>query len=285
MTASTPTTWIVGHDGSAGAARAVEWALAQAQGRAVDIMLLRAWQLPAIDVPIPAQAIDDFAPLQVCGNLDEVTAAADQFGVALTTKIEQGGPSQTLLHASEDAALLVVGSRGLGGFRRLLLGSVSSQCATHARVPTVVVPPTAVTDRGVRRIVVGLDGSDRAIGALDWALDFAPDGCEIVAVGAWHESRSGYVAVVQEYAHEIDQVREHFDAVLDAVEAETDKRLVRRFVHAAPAKTLLAESSGADLLVVGQRGHSGLSAAVLGSVTTHVLHHSDVPVVVVPDAD
>ena len=109
MTASTPTTWIVGHDGSAGAARAVEWALAQAQGRAVDIMLLRAWQLPAIDVPIPAQAIDDFAPLQVCGNLDEVTAAADQFGVALTTKIEQGGPSQTLLHASEDAALLVVG--------------------------------------------------------------------------------------------------------------------------------------------------------------------------------
>lgn len=284
MTTAANATWTIGHDGSDGAGHAVDWAVTQATGRQVEIRLVRTWQIPAIDVPLPVESIDEFAPSQVCPDFDEVQAAAHQAGVDLSQRIVRGPSTQALLDASEAGELLVVGSRGLGGFRRLLLGSVSSQCATHARVPTVVVPASATTDRPVRRIIVGLDGSERSQRALAWAIGFAPDDCEILAVGAWMPSRSGYVAVVQHYTDELEQVRDHFNEILDTLEADSGATLFERhFAYKDPATTLLDAVDGADLVVVGQRGRSGLSAVVLGSVSTHVLHHSRVPVVVVPD--
>ncbi len=286
MTSPSPHTWTIGHDGSDGAARAVGWAVTQASGREVEIRVVRSWQIPAFDVPLPVDSIDEFAPSEVCSDIDAIVASAKSAGVRLSPSIVRGPPTQVLLDQSEGGDLLVLGSRGLGGFRRLLLGSVSSQCATHARVPTVVVPPTAVTDRQVRRIVVGLDGSERSQLALAWAIDFAPEGCEIMVVGAWMPSKSGYVAVAQHYTDELQQARDHFNEILDAREAHSGSTLFeRRFAYADPATTLLEEAERGDLVVVGQRGHSGLSAAILGSVATHVLHHSPVCVVVVPDDD
>ncbi len=188
-----------------------------------------------------------------------------------------------MLDPSADGSLLVVGTRGLGGFRRLLLGSVSSQCATHGLVPTVVVPSSTTTDRPVRRIVVGVDGSERSQRALAWATDFASEDCELMVVGAWMPSKSGYAAVTQHDTHELEHTRDRFDEVVDKAEAEAGaRRFDRRFAYADPTTTLLQEADNAGLLVVGQRGHSGLSAAVLGSVSTHVLHHSLIPVAVVP---
>jgi nucleotide-binding universal stress UspA family protein len=92
--------------------------------------------------------------------------------------------------------------------------------------------------------------------------------------------------VAQHYTDELQQARDRFNEILDAREADADSTLFeRRFAYADPATTLLEEAERADLLIVGPRGHSGLSAAILGSVSTHVLHHSPVPVVIVPGSD
>lgn len=286
MTIPSPETWTVGHDGSDGASRAAAWALTQAAGRDVQLNLVRCWQVPALDVPIPAASIDEFAPPNACADFEDFVAQANEVGVPVSQQIVRGSSVQTLLDSSSDGSMMVMGSRGHGGFRRLLLGSVSSQCATHARVPTVVVPPAAVIDRPIGRIVVGLDGSENSRRALSWATEFASDECEVVVVGSWTSSNSGYVASVQLYAHELQHVRDQFNEILDQREAQAGATLFeRRFEHADAATTLLDEAARADLVVVGQRGHSGLSGAILGSVSTHVLHHSPVPVAVVPDND
>lgn len=285
---STPSsqTWTIGHDGSVGASHATEWAMTQAVGRGVHLDLVRSWQIPVLDFPLPVDSIDDFAPKQVCDDFDEIVDRASTSDISVSQRVVCGTSAQTLLDASAESSVMVLGSRGLGGFRRLLLGSVSSQCATHARVPTIVVPPAAVTDRTIRRIVVGFDGSERSRRALEWAIEFAPDGCEIKVVGAWTLSKSGYVTAIQIYAHEAEHTRTHFTEVLDELEAEAGSTLFERtFVYENPAATLVEESADADLLVVGQRGHSGLSGAILGSVSTHVLHHSSIPVAIVPDGD
>jgi len=284
MTTSSTTLWTVGHDGSHGASNAAKWAVTQAAERDVELVLVRSWQIPAVDVPLPVESIEDFAPTEVSEDFEEFVATARTSGVSVSPRIVCGPPAQTLLDQSELGEVLVVGSRGLGGFRRLLLGSVSSQCATHAQVPTIVVPDAAVIDRPISRIVVGLDGSDRSRRALDWAIGFAPDGCAISVVGAWMPSKSGFTAVAEHYGRELDHARDRFDEIVGGFEiASGERKFERRFAFADPATTLLDEASGADLVVVGKRGHSGLSAAILGSVSTHVLHHSPIPVAVIPD--
>ena len=285
MNAYSHVVWTVGHDGSDAASRAVGWTLHQAVGRDVRVVVVRSWDITGVDFPLPGESIRDLAPSTVSDDIDEVVAATRDVGVPVSTHIVRGAAAGVLLDASERGELLVVGSRGQGGFRRLLLGSVSSQCATHARVPTIVVPPPTLIDRRVDRIVVGLDGSARSRRALTWATEFAADACEITVVGAWKPSRSSGDVAVQPDDDESAQARDRFHQVLD--EVEVDHRsgpFRRRFEYGDPATTLLAAAAAedADLLVVGQRGHSGLSAAVLGSVTTHVLHHSPVPVAVAP---
>jgi nucleotide-binding universal stress UspA family protein len=135
--------------------------------------------------------------------------------------------------------LLVVGARGLGGFRRLLLGSVSEQCLHHASYPVAVVrtsPAPAGADASPR-VVVGVDGSAASQRALVWAVD---------------EARARQVP------------------------------LVRRVVPVdRPASALLEAGAGADLIVVGDRGRSGFSGLLLGSVSHQVVHHATGPVVVV----
>lgn len=281
MTSRTPT-WVVGHDGSAGAGHAFDWVIAQAACHRFDISLVRAWDVPALEYPLAAGSIEEFAPRQVCEGFDEVVSAADDVGAEVTSLVVRGGAARVLLEESTDGAMLVVGSRGLGGFKRLLVGSVSSQCATHARVPTAVVPAATKTDRPVGRIVVGFDGSDRSMRAMEWAMSFAADPAQVTVVGAWQRSSSGYVAVVQQYAEELADVRADFHRRLDEFEATGAGGFERRFVHADPAITLTEAGADADMVVVGQRGHSGLGAVVLGSVSTYVLHHSESPVVVVP---
>ncbi|MFK8025644.1 MAG: universal stress protein [Ilumatobacter sp.] len=275
--------WTVGHDGSGGASHAARWALEQATGRDVDVVVVRGWDIPALDFPFPSEAMEDFVPPAVSGDIGEIEASAAERGVSLGSSVVRGAAVNVLLDEAVDSSLVVVGSRGMGGFRRLLLGSVSSQCAAHATVPTVVVPATA-PQRAVRRIVVGLDGSDRSRRALAWAMEFAPEGCEMLVVGAWMPSKSGFVAVAQHYSDEHRQARDRFDEILDEVEADPDGvPFERRFVFADPAATLLEEAESSDLVVVGQRGHSGVSAAILGSVSMQVLHRSPVAVAVIPD--
>ncbi len=136
---------VVGVDGSKTAELAVRWAAAEARRRGAGLELVAAWEVPTSNygfglAPITEDVVKGLmqaAEENLGAAIDVVRAEAGD--VDVTTRVVEGQPAWALLDVSEDADLLVVGSRGLGGFRELLLGSVSQQCAHHARCPVVIV--------------------------------------------------------------------------------------------------------------------------------------------------
>lgn len=138
---------MVGVDGSDGSREALRWAIDEAALRGVAVQAVATWQ-------VPTYAYTGVAVLPPLEELGEATAEvladtvsqerASLSGSAAEVEVEQvvveGPAAGVLIERSRDAALLVVGSRGYGGFRGLLLGSVSHQCASHAACPVVVVP-------------------------------------------------------------------------------------------------------------------------------------------------
>jgi nucleotide-binding universal stress UspA family protein len=137
---------VVGIDGSQGARRALEWAVAEACLRDAHLVVVHAWLEPAavaVGSVITAGGVEP----EIFEETAERTMA-DVLGAVDTTALPQGieshvvagAPARALLDAAKDADLLVVGSRGLGGFSGLLLGSVSQQVAHHATCPVVIIP-------------------------------------------------------------------------------------------------------------------------------------------------
>jgi nucleotide-binding universal stress UspA family protein len=134
---------VVGVDGSTGAAAALRWAVTEAAVRGASIEAVCAWHFP-VPVGLP------YADAQTLASVDLETAARAELasavesgpssGVPIEQRVVFGHAAEQLLTAAEGADLLVVGSRGRGGFAGLLLGSVSRQCAEHARCPVVIVP-------------------------------------------------------------------------------------------------------------------------------------------------
>ena len=132
---------VVGVDGSDVAQAALAFALDESRlrGAALDVVL--AWHEPytaaSLALIAPDPGVYNDAAVR---TLDDVLASADVAGVDVKKHIERGGPAEALLRIAEGADLLVVGSRGHGGFTGLLLGSVSQQVVHHATCPVVVVP-------------------------------------------------------------------------------------------------------------------------------------------------
>lgn len=133
---------VVGVDGSEGSQRALLWAIEEAARRDATVEALHAWE-PGLTAGLYSGAVFTEESVQEAGEkiLADTIAAADPAG---STKVERrcvtAQPAAALIEAGKDADLVVVGSRGLGGFYRLLIGSVSSQVAHHAPCPVVVVP-------------------------------------------------------------------------------------------------------------------------------------------------
>jgi nucleotide-binding universal stress UspA family protein len=136
---------VVGVDGSAPANSALAWAVRQAglTGSAVEAVI--AWHYPVAAggygfAPVAALEDTDFPAIYSRVLSDALTATVDPASpVKITTMLREGNAAQILLEVAADAALLVVGSRGHGGFAGALLGSVSQHCAQHAPCPLVIV--------------------------------------------------------------------------------------------------------------------------------------------------
>jgi nucleotide-binding universal stress UspA family protein len=134
---------VVGVDGSRQSRRALRWAADEATLRGAHLRLIYAFTLPRV-APEQALSTDVINRIQreakdlVENEVDELGELAAGLEVSCTAA--EGAPAQILLDAARDADLLVVGSRGRGGFKALLLGSVSQQCAHHAACPIVIVP-------------------------------------------------------------------------------------------------------------------------------------------------
>lgn len=139
---------VVGYDGSQGAEAALHVALEEARRRGATLRVVGAWHVPAPLVgssAAPSSAARLGEDIRVALTQAVDTAAAtlrERDGDVEVEAVVVEGPAVTVLTGEAAAAdLLVVGSRGLGGFRELLLGSVSHQCAQHAPCPVLIVPP------------------------------------------------------------------------------------------------------------------------------------------------
>lgn len=137
---------VVGYDGSRSSVVALEWAMDEAHRRGARVEIVHAWQFPVVaftgygTTTLPLIAPEDLE--KAAGEVkDDALAAAAKLDptVEVTAGIKRGHPTEVLVAAAEGADLVVVGSRGRGGFTGMLLGSVSQTVASHAPCPVVIV--------------------------------------------------------------------------------------------------------------------------------------------------
>ena len=275
--------WIVGIDESSSSQTALAWTAAAAGGRDVEITALGAWHVPAPMALFTAKrgfGVDELGLEATAGHaVDEAIAAVDA-DVPITAATHEGLAGHVLVEvAVRQGDLLIVGRSGSGELRQRL-GSVSRYCATHSRVPVIVVPEE-LHDGGDGSISVGFDGSDNAAAALSWALQFAPSTATVrvissVELAPWLDDD----VIHSRYGDEIAEQRDHLLAAVDAIDGarRTDRRIV---VH-SPRRALVDASSTSALVVVGGRGRGRLAAGLLGSVSTSILEDTRCPVAIVP---
>jgi len=158
--------------------------------------------------------------------------------------------------------------------------------AGTATEPSASGEPTRASGR--ETVVVGVDGSPSSTAALAWAARYADAiGARLQAVLAWHyPSAAGGPPVGHTPEPVTSQVEQSRYEILDeAIEAAGPElpaiQVDRKVVYGHPAQALIDESRRADLLVVGSKGHGGFTGMMLGSVSTHCVHHAACPVTVV----
>ncbi len=138
---------VVGVDGSEGSRQALHWALEEATLRKLRVRAVGVVQIHLVALSVPGYPYADETYINdLVENVREMVAsevekARPGFEVPVSVEAVMGSPAEVLVEASGDAAMLVVGSRGHGGFTGLLLGSVSQECVSHATVPVLVVRP------------------------------------------------------------------------------------------------------------------------------------------------
>jgi nucleotide-binding universal stress UspA family protein len=283
---------VVGIDGSDYSLEAVDWAAREAAARGLPLRLVYASMWERYEGVAPADSPDRPSEQVLIDTL--VADAAERAhradpGVEVVTDVLAEDTVTTLVNESHRAAMLVTGSRGRGGLKGLLLGSVSLGVAARAHCPVVVVRGDRTGwEEAHRRILLGVPGEGSS--AVRFAFEEAAvRGCELEAVRAWRtpvykalgrarpagasvtDGQAGAAARID--AAVADHVREHPGLVLhrSAVEGPAHKVLVQR-------------SAAAGLLVVGARRRHGHAGLQLGKVAHAVLHHSECPVAVVPEA-
>lgn len=278
---------LVGVDGSVSAQGALAWAAAEASYRHCPLQIVHAFTVPTMGNPpelsVPPVSTGNYAGAEwILGEAESYARRAAP-GVKVTAELFVAGAAPTLLSQAQNAELVVVGSRGLGGFRGLLVGSVSATLAAHAPCPVIVVRPhrdgTAFPDYPTGRIVVGVDGSEVSTAAIRFAFqEAAGRHVGVTAVHATTPPRQH--PSLRPPAVIVDQLElQLFDESLERFRVPgIDLRPKLR--HGHPAQVLIEESVGAALVVVGSRGRDGFTDMLLGSVSQAVLRHGHSPVAV-----
>lgn len=280
--------WIVGIDGSDAAIVAMHWAARHAAEHGAELVAVSAFHVPAVMAAFTAKrgmGVDDIGLAATAAHdvdvaIEQASGDVEPGTVMVQPWVEEGQAAHVLVDLAADADLLVIGRRGSGELREHLLGSVSRYCATHSSTPVVVVPD-GWEQRRSERIVVGFDGSDNSVDAVRWALEFAGESARVRIVAAidvapWLDAR-----VTRERFP--DEIAEHEQRVNDQLDSlDPDVRAERSIVLHSPRQAIAEAAGSADLLVVGARGHGGVAAGLLGSVSTWILHDTNAAVVVVP---
>lgn len=282
---------VVGVDGSTSAAEAVRWAAAEAVRRRAPLVLVHVWTPVPAGVP-HAEGLGSYEDALVEAGrqlLDDAATVARHAapGVTTSTDLGHGSAAGQLIGRSASADLVVLGSRGLGGFSGLVVGSIAVAVATHGHCPVVVVrgtdPHTGPRQQGP--VVVGVDGSPTSQAATRFAFEAAAlRDVPLEAVHAWSDLP---LPASRELASSWDPVRQHELEVLDQRLAESQAlypavRVERVVVRDNPSHVLLERAKDAQLVVVGSRGRGGFRGLLLGSTSQALIQHAACPVAIVP---
>ncbi|MEU0521140.1 universal stress protein [Streptosporangium sp. NPDC006007] len=277
---------VVGVDGSTPSLRAVSWAGQEAALRDVPLRIVHAalrWAYHVPLVPQPAHwGAEAEAAAQDMLRQAVIHARAGRPRLEVTTEIVDGGASEALVTAAEEAQLLVVGDRGRGGFAELLLGSVSRYVTARASCPVAVVRRSH-DDYG--EVVVGVTGEPDQDAVLDLAFrEAALRHAALRAVHAWRHPTTRAPGDMQPLVYDVKDVGEEEARLLSEAlagwrEKFPDVMLIQSVVHEHPAKALIEASADADLVVIGAHSRTR-SPLGLGATAHAVLHHSSAPVIV-----
>jgi len=276
---------VVGADGSDNGIAALRWAADTAVAYGLPLTVLYARPDANAEPTLVGE------PSGVLADAVAVARAA-QPDLEIRALQMPESPVQSLLAAGESADILVLGSRGVEGFRGLLLGSTTMHVAPYARCPVVVVhsglegglpfEDTEGYQGNPGQVVLGYDGSPASNRAAAFAFRHAAAiGTGVVAVSV--EAGRGEPETEQidpENATPGSDTSAFHSPVIVTAAAFPDVPVSFVAGTGRPAEVLLAEALGADLLVVGSRGSGGFSGLVMGSVSQKVLAHAGCPVAV-----
>lgn len=278
---------VVGTDGTRHSDAAVDWAAGEAQRRGLTLRIVHAfdwdWRESRFEV---GEAHVDTARQQADGV---IAAAVERVRrIAPTTIIQTyaliGHAVPRLLESARTAQLLVLGSRGRGGFGGMLLGSTSQRLAIHAPCPVVVIGDHPGDAGGP--IAAGVDDSPSGDLVLDTAFTAAAgQGCAVTVVRAHPPVIPAWlttdlppaVDTPQQHAAELTRLEEQL-APWRAKFPDVPVEVV--LSHDSPPAALVESSGKAGLMVVGSHGHGLLSGTLVGSTSLQLLHHAQCPVLI-----
>ncbi|WP_326952871.1 universal stress protein [Amycolatopsis sp. NBC_01286] len=285
---------VAGIDGSSSAVQAAVWAGTEARRRGRPLRLVQVYTLPNVRSPIAFGSLD-----QVREGLAEraeewladarAAVLAEHPGLEITTAAREWSPVTALIQESQHAELVVLGSRGLGGFTGLLVGSTAVSVVAHAHCPIVVVrgrtphSPPPVTGP----VLVGADGSPDSEAALAFACEEAQlRGTGLTVVHAWTEILTDdvprlYPLHVDAAAIERTERAKLTEQMAGWQEKYPDIPIEFDVTRGRPVRTLLERGEDAQLIVVGCRGLGGFTGMLTGSTSQALIVHSPCPVAVV----
>jgi nucleotide-binding universal stress UspA family protein len=292
---------VVGVDGSEESLQAVEWAAQEAGRHSWPLRIVSApAAMPRIRAFHAYHAAADTVAIALRGISERAIEAAVSRsrevapGLRVSTGLLSGPAALAVAESGADAAMLVVGARGAGGFTAMILGSVSRYAATRAPCPIVVVRQETMAIH--REIAVGIRDPDEVDGTLAFAFEEAAQrGANLVAVHAWHWfpsvlRRAGVGAGAPGPSSDQAQISAEADHTLVAALDEwRDKypwvRVRTDVIRGHPGRVLASYSARADLVVLGRHGGPvdlGSVNAGVGTTLHAVLDHAHGPVAVVP---
>lgn len=279
---------VVGVDGLHSSLGAARWAAAVAKRFGMPLHLVHSMTTTghfvsdAAVVAIRAAA-DQHAVAEKILAIAEQTVNESCADVPIATRIVSEPADKALVEMSRQADLVVMGCDDVNPFAALLLGSTSLAVATHALCPVVVWREFKTPTRG--SVVVGVDGTPAGSAALAAAFEYAARfNTSVTAVHSWSAALPADEAALS-YLVDWEALETAERKVLTDAVAEWTKRYpqvdVQLFVEQAkPGRALIQHLADAQLVVVGNHRPSALAAALLGSTTLNLLHHSSVPVMV-----
>lgn len=287
---------VVGFDGSTASIMALDWGAQAASTHGLALTLLAAQpdaegDILEFDDEEDADLVDEDIAETLEAALERVSAQYPDLEVKAV--VHPDAPVVGILEASETADVVVLGSRGLGGFKGLLLGSTTMNVTPYAACPVVVLyePDEDTVEaranaRHPNEVVVGFDGSVYAERALVFALEHAKAAGLGVAVVVVSRGRGDESPVVVTPGDESlkENVREQIDAAAEIAKDYPDVAVAYLHGVGRPAGVLIEEAAGAALAVVGVRGRGGFSNLLLGSVGLQMLIHAECPVAIVRES-